>query len=114
MAANTQVGTTSADVRVAAAARAVEQLAAVMEEYRQRMERVAAARARAALVLHQQDFTYEELCMVFGVSRTVVARLLARAREDERSLSAGDLATVTAISSAALAMEDTQTVRSAS
>lgn len=115
MAVNMQVGTTSADVRVVSAARAVEQLAAIMEEYRQRMERVAAARARAALVLYQQGFTYEELCLVFGVSRTVVARLLARAREDERTMSPAELSLVQGISSAALAMEeDTQTVRSAS
>lgn len=113
MTANMQAVTAEvpADIRVAAAARAVAELAAILETYRVRMERVAAARARAALILYRQGFTYEELSLVFGVSRTVVARLLARGRDDENNLAPDELATVTAISSAALssAMNDERT-----
>lgn len=105
MTANMQVAAVAeipAEYRLAVAAQAVKELAGLIHEYRSRLEKVAAARAQVALALYRQGFTYEELTRVFGVTRTVTARLLARGREDEREMSPDELATVTAISSAAL------------
>lgn len=91
------------DLRVESTVWAMQQLALIMDEYRARIEKVASARARQALMLQREGFTYDRIAQEVGVSRTVVARMIARGKADEDRLSAEEMATVIDISTAALA-----------
>lgn len=102
MAANENAPVADPDLRVESTVWAMQQLAGIMDVYRTRTEKVASARARLALMLQRDGFTYDRIAEAVGVSRTVVARMIARGKADEARLSPDEMATVIGISSAAL------------